>query len=58
MYEHELCVRSSRHCFEVSAYLNEHDVIVECLVVKVVQKYPGDIKNLFEAFFSLQVVFA
>lgn len=38
------------------AYLNEHDVIVECPVVEIVQKYLGDIKDLFEAFLSLQVV--
>lgn len=40
-----------------TAYLDEHDVVVECLVVIVVDKYLWDIKDLFKSFCCLQVVF-
>lgn len=56
---HFLCgvnIRNLFCYFQAAAYLNEHDVIVECPVVEIVQKYLGDIKDLFEAFRNLQVV--
>lgn len=41
----------------ISAHLDEHDVVVECLVVIVVPIYHCDIIGLFIAFVYLQVVF-
>lgn len=48
---------SNHDCsFQATAYLNEHDVIVEGPVVEVVHVYLGHIQDLFEAFANLQVV--